>query len=137
MDLVALAAIGTGGKIRDPHCAISSGVDTVGRLHEATTKVRHDLTGVTIEFENRIYRVRVAVDRHTAAETAGATALIGPDMPIIGINIDTGSRTPVATSWKISPVWNDNRVRIGQTLTNEEIGIVRDGATGCSERSTD
>src|SRR3954454_6454320 len=89
VDLLSLGALLVVREVGNPHVAILVDVDAVRRHHHAFADVRQHCAGVTVELENRIERGVVAIDRAAAGRT-GAAALVGPDVSVLRIDVDTG-----------------------------------------------
>src|SRR5205085_882382 len=85
--LMPLGARFVAREIGDPHVALFVHRDAVRRHHHALAEVREHGAGLPIEFEDRIERRVVAVDR-TAAGRPRAAALVGPDIAVSGIDVD-------------------------------------------------
>src|SRR5690606_12815000 len=92
--LLTLGAILVGGKVRYPDVALIVHMDAVRSHHHAGAEVGEHFAGVTVELEDGIYQVGIAGDRRACPETAGATALVGPDVAIVGVKVDTRGRSP-------------------------------------------
>src|SRR5205823_477330 len=73
-----------------------------------------------IELEDRVERSVVAVDR-AAAGRARATALVGPDIAVRGIDVDAGGRAPLPTGRKLTPIAGHGWRRVRQSLPGDRI----------------
>ena len=103
--LLALGAVGVGGEVGDPHITFKVRMDSVGCREYARTEIGQHFSRVAVELEYRIHRIRIAVDRPAASHTCcGPTALIGPDMAISGIDIDTGRVPPGPPGGQFAPL---------------------------------
>ena len=123
MHLVALGARLIIGEVGNPHVAVGVDVDTVGRHHDAAAEICEDFAGVTVELEDWIDRVGVAVDWRATAKGACAAALIGPDVAIVRIDVDAGRRSPISSRRQIAPILGDIRVWIRQTLARDGVAL--------------
>src|SRR5260370_23294175 len=108
-------------EIGDPHVALLVHRDAVWRHHHALAEVREHGTGLPIELEDGIQWSVVAVDG-TAAGCARAAALVGPDIAVLGIDVDAGRRAPLAASRKLTPVPGHDWGRARQSLPGDWIG---------------
>src|SRR5947207_1890660 len=103
-------------EIGDPHVALHVQGDAVRRNHDTLTKVREHRAGLAIELEDRINRCVVAVDGTTTGSSRAA-ALVGPDVAVDGIDIDTGRGAPLAARRQLPPVPGYDRSRVRQSLS--------------------
>src|SRR5215472_3598686 len=122
--LMAFCAVLGSRKIGDPHVALPIHGDAVRRYHHAFSEVREHGAGPAVELEDRIDRGVVAVDR-TAAGRASAAALVGPDVPIRGINVDAGRRAPFSARRELTPVAGHDWGRVRQSLARDRIPCAR------------
>src|SRR5262249_50464192 len=76
--------------------------------------------GFSIELENGVDRVVVAVDR-TAAGRDRPAALVGPDVAVRGIDRDPGRRPPLASSRQLTPVPGHDWGGVRQPLAGDRI----------------
>src|SRR5262249_17383163 len=83
--LMTLRTAFVSGKIGDPPIALLVHGDAVRSDHHALSDVREDGARLAVEFEDRIERGVVAIDR-AAAGRARAAALVRPDVSIRGID---------------------------------------------------
>src|SRR5579864_7640428 len=118
--LMAFCAVLVSCKIGDPHVALPVHGDAVRGYHHALSEVREHSAGLAVELEDRIDRGVVAVDR-TAAGCARAAALVGPDIPIYGINVDAGRSAPFAARRKLTPVAGHDWGRVRQSIARDRI----------------
>ena len=96
-------------------------MNAVWRHHDAAAEIRQHRAGVTVEFKDRIDRVVVAVYGCAAPESTRAAAFIGPDVTIVGIDVDTGSRAPIPSRREIAPILGDIRGRVRQAFARDGI----------------
>src|SRR5579864_46254 len=116
--LMAFCAVLVSCKIGDPHVALPVHGDAMWGYHHALSEVREHGAGAAVELEDRIDRGVVAVDR-TAASRARTAALVGPDVPIRGINVDAGRCTPFAARRELPPVTGHDWGRVRQSLARD------------------
>ena len=121
VDLLALGAFLVVGEVGHPHVAVLVQVDAVRCHHHALADVGEHLAGVTIELEHRIDRVVVAIHR-PATGRAGGTALVGPHVAVLWVDVDAGRRSPRPPSGELAPVLGDLRRGIGQAFARDEVG---------------
>ena len=131
--LLALGAVGVGSEVGDPHVTFMVRMDAVGYCEKSRTEIGQHFPCVTIELEYRIDRIRIAVDRPAGSHTgSGSTALIGPDMAIDGIDIDSGRVPPGPSSGQFAPLVGEHRIRIGNAFSGDDIA---DDCAGADEKN--
>ena len=113
---MSLGAFLVAGEVGDPDVAVLVDVDAVRRHHGALADVGEHLAGVAIELENRIDRIVLAVDR-PAAGSAGAAALVAPDVAVLRIDVEAGRSPPLAARGQLAPVLRHIRRRVRQPFT--------------------
>ena len=67
------------GEVRHPDVALRVDMDAVRGDHKAAAEVREYFAGASVELEDRVHRVVVAVHRGSGTEVTRTAALIGPD----------------------------------------------------------
>jgi len=89
--LLTFRAARVGDKVRDPDVTVTIHIDTVRNDEDARAEISQYFACVAIELEDRIDGIRVAVNvagGRTGSTAASAAPLIGPDMPVGGIDFD-------------------------------------------------
>src|SRR6266853_380304 len=115
VDLMPLGACLVAREIGNPHVALHVHGDAVRRDHDSLAEVREHRAGLPIEFEDGIERRVVAVDGTTAGSRRAA-ALVGPDVAVDGIDVDTGRGAPLAARRQRTSVPGHDRSRVRQPL---------------------
>ena len=87
------------GHIYNPDIPVGIQMDPVGEIKLPSTKTGEDLAGITIKLENRIDQILGA----STTQSTRATSIIGPDVTVMRIDINTGRRTPCPIIWKRTP----------------------------------
>src|SRR5204862_585194 len=98
---MTLGALFVAREVGDPHVALLVQRDAMWRHHHALAEIREHGACFPIELEDRIERSVVAVDR-TAARRARATALVGPDISVHGLDVDSRRRAPFAAARQLT-----------------------------------
>src|SRR5438105_4220805 len=112
------------GEVGHPHVAVLVDRDAVRRHHDALAEIREHRAGVSIELEDRIDRVDLAIDRAAAGAAGGrgAAALVGPDVAVDRIDVDAGGCAPPPAGGQLAPVAMDDRRRVWQPAAGNRIG---------------
>ena len=127
MHLLALCGVGVRGEVGDPHVTFVVRMNAVGYRDDSRTEIGHHFPCVAIELEDRIDRIRIAVDRPACSHARrGSTALIGPDMAIDGVDVDSGCVPPGSSSRQFAPLIGEHWIRIGNAFAGDD--IADDGA---------
>ena len=87
------------GHVYNPDIPVGIEMDPVGEIKLPGTKTGEHLDGITIKLENRIDQVLSA----STTQSTRTTSIIGPDVTVIRIDINTGRRTPCPIIRKRTP----------------------------------
>ena len=119
--LLTLGAVSVGSEVGNPHVALGIHMDAVRSHHDASAEIGDNGTGGTVKLEDRVDNIGIASHWSTGAEAACAATLVGPDLAIIRVDVDTGCRTPGAACWQCTPVLSHNRVWIGHAFAGDVV----------------
>src|SRR5437773_1978226 len=100
---MSLGALLVSREVGDPHVALLVHVNAMRRHHHTLAEVCQHLAGVAVELEDGIDR-GVFTIHGTAAGSPRAAALIGPNVSVLRIDVDTRGRAAFAPCRKLAPV---------------------------------
>src|SRR5689334_21619976 len=122
--LMPFCAVLVSRKIGHPHVALLVYGEAVRGYHHALSEVREHGAGPAVDFEDRIDRGVVAVDR-TAASRTRAAAFVGPDVPVRRIYVDAGRCAPFAARRELTPVSGHYWGWVRQSIARDRIPCAR------------
>ena len=125
--LVPLGARLVAFPVGHPHVAVRVHVQAVRRDEQTGAEARQHLARLAIELEDGI-EVRGVL---AGLAQAAAAAVVGPDVPVVRVDVDAGRGAPLAVGGHLRPIQDHLRRRVRQGPHHE---VARQPRIGCGRR---